>query len=77
MTETLTAIDINCETGEITERPLSLEEISQHEANAAAIAELEAINKAKNDAKAAAKESGIAKLMALGLTEEEANALVK
>ena len=30
-----TAIEINCETGEVTERPLTAEEITQREADAA------------------------------------------
>jgi rRNA processing protein Krr1/Pno1 len=47
------AIEVNCETGDVTERPLTAEE-----------------------AKAAAKASALAKLAALGLTEEEAAALV-
>ena len=41
-TETLTAIEVNCETGEVTERTLTAEEITQREADAAAFAEAEA-----------------------------------
>jgi hypothetical protein len=77
MSETLTAIEVNCTTGEVTERPLTSEEIAQREADATAYAEQKAIDDAAAEAAAEAKASGIAKLLALGLTEAEANALVK
>lgn len=77
MSETLTAVEVNCTTGEVTERPLTSEEISQREADAAAAAEAQAIADAEAEATAEAKASGIAKLLALGLTESEANALIK
>lgn len=77
MTDTLTAIEVNCETGVVTERPLTAEEISQRETDAAAFAEAEAARIAEEEAMAAAKTSAIAKLAALGLTEEEANAIIK
>ena len=77
MSETLTAVEVNCTTGEVTERPLTAEEISQREADATAAAEAQAIADAEAEATAEAKDSGIAKLLALGLTEEEANALIK
>jgi hypothetical protein len=77
MSETLTKIVINCETKEETIVPLTAEEIAQREADAAAFAVAEAERIAEAEAAAAAKASGIAKLLALGLTEEEANALVK
>jgi hypothetical protein len=77
MSETLTAIEVNCTTGEVTERPLSAEEIAQREADVATLAEEQAAREAEATAAAEAKASGIAKLMALGLTEAEANALVK
>ena len=71
------AIEVNCETGDVTERPLTAEEIAQREADAAAAAAAaEAERVAEEEAKAAAKASAIAKLAALGLTEEEAAALV-
>jgi hypothetical protein len=76
-TETLTAIEVNCETGVVTERPLTSEEIAQREADVAAFAIAEAERTAAEEAAAEAKTSGIAKLLALGLTEAEANALVK
>ena len=70
------AIEVNCETGEVVERPLTPEEIAQREADAAAAAAAEAERIAAEEAKAAAKASAIAKLAALGLTEDEAAALV-
>ena len=72
-----TAIEVNCITGEVTERPLTTEELAQREADAAAYAIAEAERIAAAEAAADAKASGIAKLLALGLTEAEANALVK
>ena len=70
------AVIVNCETGQVEERPLTPEEIAQREADAAAAAAAEAERVAAEEAKAAAKASAIAKLAALGLTEEEAAALV-
>jgi len=72
-----TKLIINCATGEQTEVELTAEEIAQREADAAAFAVAEAERIAAAEAAAAAKASGLAKLMALGLTEDEANALVK
>lgn len=77
MSEILTKLVVNCETGEQQVVPLTPEEITQREADAAAFAVAEAERIAAEEAAAAAKASGIAKLLALGLTEEEANALVK
>ena len=77
MSEILTKVVVNCETGEQQVLPLTAEEITQREADAAAFAVAEANRIAAEEAAAAAKASGIAKLLALGLTEEEANALVK
>lgn len=75
MTTVPTAVEINCETGEVTERPLTAEEIAANEA-AAAQAEVErAAAEAEAQAKADAKAAAIAKLAALGLTEEEAKAI--
>ena len=70
------AIEVNCADGTVTERPLTADEIAQREADAAAAAAGEAERIAAEEAKAAAKASAIAKLAALGLTEEEAAALV-
>ena len=71
------AIEVNCETGEVTERPLTAEEIA---ANEAAAAEAEARRHEEEAAAAAvaeAKANAEAKLAALGLTPEEIAALSK
>lgn len=68
-----TAIEINCETGEVIERPLTADEIA---ANEAAAAQAEADRKAAEaeaEAKATAKQ---AVLDRLGLTAEEAALLL-
>lgn len=77
MSETLTKIVVNCETGVQEVIPLTAEEITQREADAAAYAAQKAIDDAAATAAAEAKASGLAKLLALGLTEAEANALIK
>jgi len=77
MTDTLKAIEVNCETGEVTERPLTAEEIAQRESDAAAFAAAEAERTAAAEALAALKTSAKAKLVAgQPLTEEEAATLV-
>ena len=77
MTDTLTAIEVNCETGEVIERPLTAEEITQREADAAAYAEQKAAEEAAAAAKAALKESARLKLInGQPLTEEEAATIV-
>ena len=77
MSETLTKVVVNCETGVQEILPLTAEEIAQREADAAAFAEQKTAEDAAAAAAAEAKASGIAKLLALGLTEAEANALIK
>jgi membrane protein involved in colicin uptake len=77
MTDTLTAIEVNCETGEVIERPLTAEEIAQREADAAAYAVRKAEEDAAKAAAEAAKASAEAKLAALGLTADEIAALSK
>ena len=72
-----TAIEVNCTTGEVIERPLTAEELTQREADAAAYAAAEAEREAAEAAAVAAKESANAKLAALGLTAEEIAALSK
>lgn len=70
-----TAIEVNCETGEVIERPLTADEIA---ANEAAQAQSEA-DRAKQEtieaAKADAKLSARAKLSALGLTADDLKVL--
>jgi len=77
MSETLTKVVVDCSTGEQQVIPLTAEEIAQREADAAAFAAEQAAREAEAAAKEAARQSGIEKLLALGLTEEEAEALVK
>ena len=77
MTDTLIAIEVNCETNEVIERPLTAEEISAREA-AAVQAEVDRVaREAEAEATAAAKASAEAKLSALGLTADEISALSK
>ena len=73
----LTKLVIDIETGTETYIDLTDEEIAQLEANAIVYAEQKAAQEAEEAAKAADKASALAKLAALGLTEDEANALVK
>lgn len=77
MTEAVMAIEVNCETGEVTERPLTAEELAQREVDAAAGIAAEAERIAAKEAADAAKKSANAKLAALGLTAEEIAALSK
>jgi hypothetical protein len=72
-----TAIEVNCETGEVTERPLTAEEIAQREADLVAYETRKAEEDAEKAAVAAAKESAQAKLAALGLSADEIAALSK
>lgn len=72
-----TKIVVDCSTGEVTELPLTPEEIAQREADAIAGAAAEAARIAELEATQAAKESANAKLAALGLTADEIAALSK
>ena len=74
---TPTAIEVNCATGEVIERPLTAEEITQREADAATFAAEQIARDAEEAAAQAAKESAQAKLAALGLTADEIAALSK
>ena len=68
-----TAIEVNCATGEVVERPLTAEEIAANETLAAE----EAARKHEEDAKAAADaEAKAALLTKLGITEDEAKLLL-
>jgi hypothetical protein len=72
-----TAIEINCETGEVIERPLTADEIAANEA-AQAQAEAERVaQEALALAVEQAKASAVAKLASLGLTPDEISALTK
>ena len=77
MSETLTKIIVNCETGVVAEVPLTGEEIAQREADATTAAAEQAAREAAEAASLAAKESAQSKLTALGLTTDEIAALTK
>lgn len=72
MTEEPTAIEVNCETNEKIVRPLTADEIQAREESLRQMEEMIAAQEAKN----VAKQSAITKLAALGLTEEEAAAII-
>ena len=77
MSNDIKAVEVNCATGQVTERLLTPEEISQREADAAAFAEQKAQEEAAAQAKAELKASAKAKLIAgQPLTAEEADVLV-
>lgn len=76
MTETLTKIIVDCSTGDVQELPLTEEEIAEREAMAAQAEAERLAREAEEAAKAEAKASALAKLQALGLSEDEAKALV-
>lgn len=73
---TLTKLVVDCATGTQKEIPLSAEELAQREADRLAAEAAEAERLAAEAEKVAAKESAIAKLEELGLTEAEISALV-
>jgi hypothetical protein len=66
-----TRIEVNCETGIQTEIELTDEEIAQLETDRANWEAERLAREAEATAKAAAKASALAKLAALGLTEDE------
>jgi uncharacterized protein (DUF4415 family) len=68
-----TAIEINCETGETTERELTAKEVADMEAAAKVAADAKA---AEEQAEAEAKTVAEAKLAKLGLTAEDLKALL-
>ncbi len=67
--------DFNVATGEVTVREMNDEEYAQHLKDAEDYARRQAEEKAAEEAKAEAKASALAKLAALGLSEEEAKAI--
>ena len=71
MSETLTAVIFDAATGEITERPLTADEIAEREAMQADFV----ARQAEQDAKVAARASALQKLKELGLSQEEIEAL--
>jgi hypothetical protein len=74
-TDTPTKVIVDCSTGEETILPLTADEIAQLKTDRAQAEADRAAAQAEADAKAEAKASALAKLAALGLTEEEAAAL--
>ena len=64
-------MDVNCETGEVTSRELTTDEQTELDNLRTEWETREAEQKAVDDAKAAAKASGDAKLKELGLTDDE------
>ena len=73
MSEVATAIEVNCATGEVVERPLTAEELAQRETDAQAAAAR------KHEEEVAAAEAAVAKaalLAKLGITEDEAKLLL-
>lgn len=77
MTETLTKIIVNCETGEVQELPLTAEEIAEREAMAAKAEADRLAREAEEQRIADLKASAKAKLIAgEPLTAEEADTLV-
>jgi len=75
MTNHPTKLIVDCSTGVTTEVQLTPEEIEQAKADALVSAQLEKERLAIMEAKEAARASALAKLEALGLTEEEAKAI--
>jgi hypothetical protein len=75
MSEIITRLEVNCETGETIEIPLTEAELAQRELDAAAALEAKAAQDAEIAAKAAAKADAVAALVALGLTEAQVTAL--
>jgi hypothetical protein len=71
----LTKLIVNCETGEETIVELTAEEIAEHEQRMVEADARRAAEQAEAEAKAEAKASALAKLAALGLTEDEAKAI--
>lgn len=75
MAEILTKLVFEIETQTAKEIPLSPEELAQRELDIAAAEEARAAQEAERAALEAAKASAAAKLLAVGLTEEEIAAL--
>ena len=71
-----TKIVVDCTKGTTAYLPLSAAEIAQRDQDGAAAAVAQAEREAAEAAKTAAKEAALAKLEALGLTVEEATAVL-
>lgn len=70
------AIEVNCATGEVVERPLTAEEIAEREAQALIAAQEQAEREAAEAQKAQDRADAIATLTGLGLTEAQIQALL-
>lgn len=75
MSEILTKVVVDCSTGTTEVLPLTDDEIAQRKIDVARELSRRAEAEAEAQAKAEAKASALAKLAALGLTEEEAAAI--
>jgi hypothetical protein len=75
MTDTPTKVIVDCATGKSTTVPLTEAELEQREIDRLAWEAQEAERKAAEQEKETLKASANAKLLALGLTEAEVNAL--
>ena len=71
----MTVMIVNAATGEVVERDRTPAEQAQYEADVAAAQEAQQEAEAAQAAKVAARESAVAKLLALGLTNEEVEAM--
>ena len=76
MSEVLTKVVVDCSTGQVEYVPLTPEEIAEREALAAQAEQERLEREAAEAAKAEAKASAQAKLVALGLTEDEIAAVL-
>jgi hypothetical protein len=72
----LNKIVVDCTKGTTAYLPLSAAEIAQRDQDAAAAAQAQTEREADEAAKVAAKQAALAKLEALGLTVEEATAVL-
>lgn len=68
-------VEINASTGEVIERNFTEQELAQRAIDLAEFEALQLAKIAEEEAKAATRQSALDKLMALGLTEEEALAI--
>lgn len=69
-------IEINALTGEVVERDFTPDELAQREIDRLAHEEAEAARIAEEQAREATKQSALDKLQLLGLSEEEARAII-
>ena len=76
MTDTPIAIEIDCTTGTVVERPLTADEIAANTAAAEQAAQEQVAREAEAAQKEADRQAGIAALKKLGLTDAQISALV-